>query len=166
MRYSSSTNSLRGVSPAWSRAAPSVTKRWIVALVRAEGTSAANRVLWGDTVTSTLLVIQINASNNLQMQNGSAANNNAAAAIGSLVRVEGFYTNLLTTDYDKVGATTVSGQNAGNNGSGSAKRFGGSSSGSRWQGAMAEHAEYEGIPTLSQLSKSDAYFSMAYGAAV
>lgn len=166
MRYSSATNSLRGVSPAWARAAPSVTKRWIVMAFRAELSSASGRVLFGDTTATTFSVEQTNTSNTLVQKNGNTANLNSAGALNVATRVEAYHTNSLATDYLKVGATTVSGQNAGNNAAGSAKRVGGSSVGARVQGAMTEHAEYEGVPTLAQLSKTDAYMNMAYGVTV
>lgn len=165
IRYSSATNSMRGVSTAWARAAPGTTKRLILTVWCPEGTSAANRVLFGDTTATTLSVIQTNTTNTLQMQNGASANNNANQAIGTALSVEAYFSNLLTTDYLRVGDTTASGQNAGNNGSGSASRFGGSSSGSRVQGAMTEEAEFEGEPSLAQLSEASTYFTMAYGVA-
>lgn len=163
--YGSITNSLRGVSPAWARAAPGTTKRYIMGVLRSD-TSASGRIMWGDTTASTFQVSQNNTSNSLVMVNGSTANLNAGVGNGVVARFASFFTNSLATDILRSGATTSSGQNAGNNAAGAAKRVGGSASGSRIQATAVEFAEFEGIPTLTQDSECDAYDVMAYGATV
>lgn len=106
-------------------------------------------------------IIQSGVSPQLKLFNSAFGPANGGASIGSFKRLEAAFTNS-TADYLKLGATTATGTNMGNNtGSQLSLAFGNSAFGScTW----VEFAVFNVVPSGAQLTALDNYVTARYGA--
>jgi hypothetical protein len=120
-----------------------------------------------DFGVAAVILAQDIATPQITMDNNVTANNNAGSTIGSYTRLEAQFTNS-TSDYLKIGSTTVTGSNAGNSnptavGVNMAADKLGTSNGNI---SIAEWLVVFGTPSAAQRAQLDAYAAARYGAGV
>ncbi len=104
------------------------------------------------------------ASPNIRMNNGSAANTNAALAVGSWGRIEEQFTNS-TNDYLKAISTVVTGTSAGNNNTGTGRViFSNNGHAAFTNAAMAMLISCEGTANSRFRTFADWWTTINYGA--
>lgn len=94
--------------------------------------------------------------------NGSSGTENAGGTIGSARRLEAYFNNA-TSDYLKIGATSVTGVNTGNQAGGGGSRFGGDSGALRGNFELFEYVRLRRLPSAGELTALDAYVTATYG---
>lgn len=123
------------------------------------------KYVFGDFVAGGSIVTQT-TSPSLLMFNTANANSNNGAPVGTYVRGEWQFTNSVA-DYQKLGATSVTGASAGNAaGGGTLQLFnrGDSAAGAFSRIAFAEIFAFAGTPSAGQRAQLDAYCTSLYGA--
>ena len=122
------------------------------------------RSIFSDTAGSRHLIFQQTASPGMGMADTTQVNNNTAGTVGSWFRGAAQFTNSVA-DYLKIGATKVTGANAGNTVGGGTRRIATNSAGSLFTSvSLAEILYYKGTPSAQQLLDLDTYCTGRYGA--
>jgi hypothetical protein len=149
----------------WSRAAPGTQPFFIWTVFKSITHSSTDTVIsdWG-SVGGGFIFRQITPSPNYYQYNGTVANTSSLAN-GTWSRAE-IQCGNSTSDYLKIGATQVTGTNAGNQaGSGTLRLFA-SESGQFCNCDIAEAFCFLGTPSAALREQLDAYASARYGAGV
>jgi hypothetical protein len=124
----------------------------------------STRAIFGDTAGSRHFIFQQTASPGIGMADTTQVNNNTAGTIGSWFRGRAQFTSS-TSDYLKIGATTVTGASAGNFVGGGTRRIATNQTGTGFTSvSLAEVLFYTGTPSAQQLSDLDTYCTNRYGA--
>ncbi len=150
----------------WARSAPSVQPFYIW-LIAKQASWGSLRSLIGDIKVFGFTALSNPSTPSLQVWNDSSnSGTNSAATLGSFFRHEIYLSNS-TSDYYKIGATSVGGASAANQpGGGTIQLFnrGDSLAGRFWHGEIAEAFAFLGTPTAPQRAALDAYCTSLYGA--
>ncbi len=148
----------------WDPPAPGTTPIWFFCIFT-QNSWTTGRYLFGGG-SSILGVIQSGSSPNILQLNTTPANSNSNGTIGNAYRLEALFNNN-TTDYLKIGSTSVTGTNAGNSNSSSTftlfSRNAGNAPGNF---GIACIGAWNGEPTSDEKTALDAWVTSYYGSGV
>ncbi len=147
----------------FARVAPG-TQPFYLWLVMKQVSWTTSDSICGDFTVNGCILFQLSSSPNLGMFNASSVNANNGNSIGSFSRIESQFTNS-TSDYIKVGSTSVTGANAGNQaGGGTFQMFCRGDDSTRFGNiTIAEAFCFLGTPTSQNRIDLDAYCTSRYG---
>jgi hypothetical protein len=152
-------------STLWDPPAPGTINVWMFAVIRQTGW-IAGRYLWNGSGATTLYLAQVGVTPALVQNNLNQVNSNTGAAINSSVRAEMLFTNS-TSDYLKLGSSSVTGASAGNaNSTALFSLFGRSNVTNSFAGKIACIGAWDGDPTGTEKTNLDAWVTAYYGGGV
>lgn len=125
-----------------------------------------NEIILAANSASSTLIFQSTATPQVAMSNGLNVNANSGAAVGSWVRFEALFT-ASTSDYLKLGGTTVTGASAGNNDPAAGFHLGRNFPGTLWSNvAFAAFMICGGNPSAAEKATLSGAVTAKYGASV
>lgn len=148
--------------------APGTTPTWFFMVFRVTTWGSAKSIYGGGTTTAMRVNFQT-SSPNIRAINTTGSSFNTGAPAGTWVRLENLFNNA-TTDYLKLGSTSVTGVNTGNTDAASGAFTLGSHINPTGANASAIEVAcmgaWNGKPTAGELTSLDAWVTSYYGASV